>query len=128
MIFTDIIDFSAEKLLPNLKITNPKETIVFHPVCSVYKMGSLNNLQLIGKTCAKQATIPTFSKCCGMAGDRGFYYPDFTRAATKIESDEVKQGNYDGYYSSSGTCEIALSEAVGKNYESILKLLDDVTS
>lgn len=128
MIFADIIDFCAEKLLPNLKIMNPKETIVFHPVCSVYKMGSLNNLQLIGKTCAKQAIIPTFAKCCGMAGDRGFHYPDFTISATKIESDEVKHVNYDGYYSSSVTCEMAMSEAVGKNYESILRLLDDVTS
>ena len=29
---------------------------------------------------------------------------------------------------SSRTCEMALSEAVGKNYESILKLLDEVSA
>lgn len=125
--FMDVIDFAAERLIPQLKITRPKEAIVFHPVCSVHKMGSLSNLQRIGKACAKQADIPAFSGCCGMAGDRGFYYPQLTTSATKKESNEVKQTVYDGYYSSSRTCEMALSESVGKNYESVLKLLDEVS-
>jgi D-lactate dehydrogenase len=62
-----------------------------------------------------------------MAGDRGFYFPELTESATKPEADEVKQKDYDGYYSSSTTCEMALSEAVGKEYESILKLLDETS-
>jgi D-lactate dehydrogenase len=127
MTFIDVIDFAAEKLLPQLKISKQKESIVFHPVCSVYKMGSLNNLQVIGKACASKAEIPFFAKCCGMAGDRGFYYPELTASATKPESNEVKQKKYDGYYSSSRTCEMALSEAAGQDYESILKLLDEVS-
>ncbi len=127
MTFIDVIDFAAETLIPRLHISNPKEKIVFHPVCSVYKMGSLPQLQTIGKACAKQADIPVFAGCCGMAGDRGFYYPELTKAATHNEAAEVKQLDYDGYYSSSRTCEMALSEAVGKNYESVLKLLDEVS-
>ncbi len=127
MTFIDVIDFAAERLLPSIKISKPKESIVFHPVCSVYKMGSLNNLHVIGKACANHADIPFFAKCCGMAGDRGFYYPQLTAAATKPESDEVRQKKYDGYYSSSRTCEMALSDAVGQNYESILRLLDEVS-
>jgi len=127
MTFIDVIDFAAEKLLPQLKISKQKDSIVFHPVCSVYKMGSLNNLQIIGKACASKAEIPFFAKCCGMAGDRGFYYPELTASATKRESDEVKQKKYDGYYSSSRTCEMALSEAAGQDYESILQLLDEVS-
>ena len=90
-------------------------------------MNSLANLQSIGNACAKKADIPVFSGCCGMAGDRGFYFPELTKAATRIESLEVKQSEYDGYYSSSRTCEMALSEAVGKEYESVLKLLDEVS-
>lgn len=125
--FIDVIDFAAERLIPQLKISKPKESIVFHPVCSVTKMGSLPNLQQIGKACAKQADIPVFAGCCGMAGDRGFYFPPLTASATKKEAGEVKQTRYDGYYSSSRTCEMALSESVGKNYESVLKLLDDVS-
>lgn len=127
MIFLDVIDFAAEKLLPQLKISKQKGSIVFHPVCSVHKMGSMNNLQIVGKACAIKFDMPVFAKCCGMAGDRGFYYPELTASATKIESDEVKQSKYDGYYSTSRTCEMALSEAVGEKYESILKLLDEVS-
>jgi D-lactate dehydrogenase len=127
MIFMDVIDFAAEKLLPQLNISKQKGSIVFHPVCSVYKMGSMNNLQMIGKACATKFDMPVFAKCCGMAGDRGFYYPELTASATKLESDEVRQSKYDGYYSTSRNCEMALSEAVGENYESILKLLDEVS-
>jgi hypothetical protein len=36
---------------------------------------------------------------------------------------ELQNFLIDGYYSTSKTCEIALSEATGENYESILKLL-----
>lgn len=125
--FADVIDFSAEWLLPRLKISKPKNRIVIHPVCSVSKMGSMTNLQAIGKACAKKTDIPVFSGCCGMAGDRGFYYPQLIMSATKIEAKEVNQHQYDGYYSSSRTCEMAMTEAVGKNYESILKLLNEVS-
>jgi D-lactate dehydrogenase len=128
MTFLDAIDFASDRLLPRLKITKHKDKIVFHPVCSVHKMGSLHKLHVIGKACAVVADIPTFAGCCGMAGDRGFYYPELTKAATQLESNEVKQKPYDGYYSSAKTCEMALSEAVGKNYESILKLLDEVST
>jgi D-lactate dehydrogenase len=123
----DVIDFAADFILPHLKINKPKEKIVFHPVCSATKLGLLPKLRKIGAACAKQADVPVFANCCGMAGDRGFYYPNLTAAATKIEVGEVKQTNYDGYYSSGKTCEIAMSEASGKNYESTLKLLDEVS-
>lgn len=128
LILLDVIDFASDVLLPRLKITAPKDKIVFHPVCSVHKMGSMGKLQRIGKACAVQADIPAFAGCCGMAGDRGFYYPELTKAATKNEATEVKQTDYDGYYSTSKTCEMALSEAVGKNYKSILRLLDEVST
>ncbi len=127
MVIRDVIDFAAEVLLPQLTIVSPKESIVFHPVCSIHKMGSMEQLKAIGKTCAKEIKMPDFAGCCGMAGDRGFYYPELTKAATGKESLEVKQKTYDGYYSTSKTCEIALSEAVGKNYESVMKLLDEVS-
>ncbi|MFN8356932.1 MAG: FAD-binding and (Fe-S)-binding domain-containing protein [Spirosomataceae bacterium] len=123
----DSIDFAADILLPRLHITNIKKRIVFHPVCSVSKMNLLGKIQQIGKACALEADIPALAGCCGMAGDRGFYFPALTQAATKAEAQEVNIHTYDGYYSSGKTCEMALSEAVGHRYESILKLLDDVS-
>jgi D-lactate dehydrogenase len=60
-----------------------------------------------------------------MAGDRGFLIPELTASATHLEAAEVQQRDYDGYYSSTKTCEMAISEAVKKNYESILYLVDE---
>ncbi|MCB0633409.1 MAG: FAD-binding and (Fe-S)-binding domain-containing protein [Saprospiraceae bacterium] len=123
----DIVDFAADVLLPRLNITQPKERVVFHPVCSVQKMGTVHKLQTIGRACSQRADIPVFAACCGMAGDRGFLYPELTAAATKTEAEEVSQEVYDGYYSTSKTCELALSEAVRKEYESVIVLLDEVS-
>ncbi len=125
----DSINFASDVLLPRLTIDKRKGKIVFHPVCSVHKMaGFMDKLQAIGLYCAHEAVIPTFSNCCGMAGDRGFYFPELTAAATAKEADEVKRQNFNGYYSSGKTCEMALSEAVGQSYQSILVLLDEVST
>ncbi|HVZ26341.1 MAG TPA: hypothetical protein VG842_09815, partial [Sediminibacterium sp.] len=79
-----------------------------------------------------QADIPVQAGCCGMAGDRGFYYPGLTISATKEEAGEVLQKNeragYDGCYSSGKTCEMAMQEATGLPYRSVLYLLRDTTS
>jgi D-lactate dehydrogenase len=39
----------------------------------------------------------------------------------------VLQQPYDGYYSSGKTCEMAMSEATGVNYQSLLYLLYEVS-
>jgi D-lactate dehydrogenase len=64
-----------------------------------------------------------------MAGDRGFLFPELTASATRPEAAEVleTQQAADGYYSSTKTCEMALSDAVRANYESILYLVDETT-
>ena len=124
----DIIEFLADSVLPNLLITQPKNSIVFHPVCSSYKMNLLGKMKTIGKACSKEADFPVNAGCCGMAGDRGFYYPGLTAAATRIEAEEVMLKEYDGYYSSGKTCEMSISKTVGKNYRSILYLVDEVST
>jgi D-lactate dehydrogenase len=127
MKFLDSIDFIADYVLERIPIQKQKERIVFHPVCSVYKMNLMKKLEKIGNACAKNAVIPQFAGCCGMAGDRSFFVPELTKSATKTEAAEVKLSDYQGYYSSAKTCEMAMSEAVGKNYVSILNLIDEVS-
>ena len=74
---------------------------------------------------AEEVVVPKNSGCCGMAGDRGFILPELTESATAAEAKEVRQRQYDGYYSSTKTCEMAMSQAVGENYESLLYLVDE---
>jgi D-lactate dehydrogenase len=123
--FIDSIDFAADYLLPKLKVKSKKSKVAFHPVCTTYKMNNLNQLKTIGEYCSIESTIPFNAGCCGMAGDRGFYYPSLITSATKNEAAEVNNNIYDGYYSSGKTCEMSLNDATGKNYQSIFYLLDE---
>ena len=121
----DSVDFLHDMVLPLVTVKHTKPSIVLHPVCSLEKMKTENKFIAIARVFADEVTVPKNSGCCGMAGDRGFLFPELTAAATRPESDEVKQQLFDGYYSSTKTCEMALSEAVKKNYESILYLADE---
>ncbi|HVU98373.1 MAG TPA: FAD-binding and (Fe-S)-binding domain-containing protein [Puia sp.] len=127
MTILDGPEFALQELIPRLQLTAKKDKIILHPVCSVYKMGSLEKLKQLGAHCATQVEIPASAGCCGMAGDRGFYYPGLIATATKDESREVKARNIPDCYSTSRPCELALSEATGRSYRSIFHLIDDVT-
>jgi len=121
----DSIDYIADFVLPAIPVTKKKDKIALHPVCSLQKMGMEARFVRIARQLADEVMVPEHAGCCGMAGDRGFLFPELTASATRPEADEVKAGTYSGYYSSAKTCEMAMSEAVGQNYESILYLLDE---
>ncbi len=121
----DSIDYLHDLVLPALITVQKKDKIVLHPVCTLKKMGLENKLFQVAERFAHQVDVPLTAGCCGMAGDRGFLFPELTAAATAAEAREVKKEVYEGYYSSAKTCEMAMSDAVGKNYESILYLADE---
>lgn len=121
----DSVDYILDYLLPRANVVRKKNKIALHPVCSLQKMGLEGKFVKIAQQLADEVVLPVHSGCCGMAGDRGFLFPELTASATLPEATEVKKDNYEGYYSSGKTCEIAMSEAVGKNYESIIYLLAD---
>ena len=121
----DSVDFLHDKVIPVAMPKQQKNNIVLHTVCSLEKMNTTNKFISVAKHFAAAVTVPKNTGCCGMAGDRGFLFPELTAAATNPEALEVKQQQYAGYYSSTKTCEIAMSDAVNKNYESILYLVDE---
>ena len=121
----DSIDYLHDYIMPGVKVPNKKGSIVLHPVCSLQKMGLERKFIAVANHFTDYVHIPVNAGCCGMAGDRGFLYPELTAAATAPEAGDVRVKKYDGYYSSGKTCEIAMSDAVGKNYESVLYLADE---
>ena len=123
----DSVDYLHDMVLPRLDIKHKKATIALHPVCSLQKMNTQDKFTEIARQFAEKVTIPLHAGCCGMAGDRGFLFPELTHSATMPEALEVCQHKYDGYYSSTKTCEMAMSQAVGENYESVLYLVDEMT-
>jgi D-lactate dehydrogenase len=127
MSILDSIEFAYDELLPRLTVRRKVGTIALHPVCSLTKMNLTAKLEAIGEACSGSVFIPQNSGCCGFAGDRGFLFPELTESATKEQGAEVQAKNFDGYYSSSRTCEIGMTRAVGQNYRSYLHLLEQAT-
>ncbi|MHB1177467.1 MAG: FAD-binding and (Fe-S)-binding domain-containing protein [Daejeonella sp.] len=121
----DSIDYLHDFVMPAADVPDKKESIVLHPVCSLQKMGLERKFIAVANHFTEFVHVPVNAGCCGMAGDRGFLFPELTAAATAPEAGDVEQKSYDGYYSSGKTCEIAMSDAVGKNYESVLYLADE---
>lgn len=121
----DSVDFLHDIVMPTAIVKQKKSNIVLHPVCSLEKMKTVNKFIRLAKHFADDVTVPKYAGCCGMAGDRGFLFPELIIAATNPEALEVSEQQYTGYYSSTKTCEIAMSEAVKENYESILYLVDE---
>jgi len=121
----DSIDYLHDFIIPGSGVPNKKASIILHPVCSLQKMGLERKFVAVANHFTDYVDIPVNAGCCGMAGDRGFLFPELTAAATAPEAADVRSATYDGYYSSGKTCEIAMSDAVGKNYESVLYLADE---
>lgn len=124
----DTIDFIADKLIPRLHIQKKLKGLVIHPVCAVPKMQLQDKLEIIAAASSHDYLIPFSSGCCGMAGDRGFYYPDLTKAATFKESQEIKEFNTPHCFSSGKPCEMSLSEGTGQNFKSLLYLMDQISN
>lgn len=61
--------------------------------------------------------------CCGMAGDRGMRLPELTGSSLQHLG---VTGCSDGY-STSRTCEIALSKQAGFNFRGLVYLVDEAT-
>jgi FAD/FMN-containing dehydrogenases len=122
--FMDSIEYLANYIIPRLSIRK-KKSIALHPVCSLQHMGLEAKFVAVAKSLAEHVTVPVQAGCCGMAGDRGFLFPELTHSATRPEAEDLKQQQFDGYYSTAKTCEMAMSEAVGVNYASLLHLADE---
>jgi D-lactate dehydrogenase len=123
----DPVEFAHDHWLPRAGGLRPRGTIVVHPVCSLVKADLTSKLLRVAGACSARAELPLAAGCCGFAGDRGFTVPGLTAAAMRLEAAEIAGGSYDGFYSTSRTCEIGLARATGKPWRSIFHLLDDAT-
>jgi D-lactate dehydrogenase len=121
----DSVDFLYDKVMLTANVKHKKNRIVLHPVCSLEKMNTTHKFIHLAKHFAVEVLVPKNTGCCGMAGDRGFLFPEITAAATVPEANEVMAQEFEGHYSSTKTCEMAMSDAVKKNYESVLYLVDE---
>jgi D-lactate dehydrogenase len=123
----DIVPWLLKDVLIRLEVTEPKATVALHPTCAAVELGLGKDVQAIGDACALEAVTPSYLGCCGIAGDRGFIYPELADAAQRDELAELSGRSFDGYYSLARTCEIGLSERSGHQFESLAYLVEEVT-
>ncbi|MCF7826340.1 MAG: 4Fe-4S dicluster domain-containing protein, partial [Candidatus Marinimicrobia bacterium] len=121
----DMVEYLHDVVLEKLSLWHVKDKVVLHVTCSSRHMGLEDKMEAIASRCANQVIMPQDMGCCGFAGDRGLLFPGLTQSATAMEANELRGINADGYYSSSRTCEMGMSLATDKSYESILALVHE---
>jgi D-lactate dehydrogenase len=123
----DSIAWAHDSLLPSLSIRQKTGSAVVHPSCSANHLGLGRKLHALARAMADRAVTPVSAGCCAFAGDRGFLHPELTRSAMFAEAEEVRAQTFEAYLGSNRTCEIGLNAATGRNYESFVYLLEELT-
>ena len=121
----DPIEFMLDFVMPILEVKNKKDVIAVFPVCSVKKIGKMEQLIALSHLCANQVTIID-SNCCGFAGDRGFLIPELYEHGLQTLKEQIPPNCKVGY-STSRTCEIGLEKMSGIDFKSIFYLIEEVT-
>ena len=95
----DPIEFMLDYVMPHLDVKNKKETVAVFPVCSVKKIGKMNQLLALSQLCADNVAMID-SNCCGFAGDRGFLIPELNEHGLKELKAQIPPNCQEGYSTS----------------------------
>jgi D-lactate dehydrogenase len=117
----------GRRLLPNLTVAEPLDSVTVHPTCASRKLGLDGALAEVAAALARNVHVPVSAACCGFAGDRGFLHPELTAAALAPEAAEVAVASTDAYICANRTCEIGLRRETGQDYKSVIQLLERLT-
>jgi D-lactate dehydrogenase len=123
----DSVAWAHDRLLPELRIVRKLDAAAIHPTCATHRQGHAWRLGALAAAIADDVFMPSSASCCGFAGDRGISHPELTESATRAEAAELQGRRFDAYLSSNRTCEIGMSRATGRDYESVINALDRAT-
>jgi D-lactate dehydrogenase len=123
----DSVAWAHDRLLPKLEIARKVDSATVHPACATRHMGLASRLRSLATALAEDVYVAPSATCCGFAGDRGITHPELTAAATSDQASELSGRSFDAHLSSNRTCEIGLSRATGRPYESVVLLLERLT-
>mmetsp|Transcript_55356 Transcript_55356/g.152422 ORF Transcript_55356/g.152422 Transcript_55356/m.152422 type:complete len:956 (-) Transcript_55356:423-3290(-) len=119
------LDFVHTFLKDNLVFEKKKSSVAVHVPCSSKKMKLEPIFESLVGQCADEVHFSGIP-CCGMAGDRGMRYPEISRDGS-LQHLDLPDDVTDGY-SSSRTCECALSTKADVHFRSVVYLLDECAS
>jgi D-lactate dehydrogenase len=127
MTVLDSVTWAHDRLLPGLRVQNKVGAVAVHPTCAARHLGLSGRLTSLASALADDVYTPPSATCCGFAGDRGFLHPELPAAATADEAGELSGRTFDAHLCSNRTCEIGLHQGTGREYESFLFLLEEMT-
>jgi D-lactate dehydrogenase len=123
----DSVAWAYDYLLPRLKVVRRVGSAVVHPVCATHHLGLSKKIHALAAALCEEAVTPIYATCCAFAGDRGMLHPELTGSATSEQVEEMKDRHFDAYLASNRTCEIGMNLATGKDYRSVIFLLEEST-
>lgn len=123
----DAVDFTAERILPQLPALEKLETLALHPTCSSARLGINDALREVAGFVANRVEVPESWGCCAFAGDRGMLHPEITSSATDKQGKEVVAMNATAHASCNRTCELGMTRATGATYQHVLEILEELT-
>ena len=123
----DAVTWVHDHLLDALPVPRRVGTMAVHPTCSAGRLGVSGQLTAIAGRLAHEVVVPAGTRCCGMAGDRGWLHPELPAAALQDVAAELRGRELDACVSCNRTCEIALAQVTGRPYDSIVVALEELT-
>ena len=123
----DVVDYTAEHILPLLPAGQKAASLALHPTCSSTRMGLNPALRTVAEAVAETVQVPENWGCCAFAGDRGMLHPELTASATEVQAAEVRAVGADTHASCNRTCELGMTRATEQPYEHVLELLERTT-
>ena len=123
----DSVAWVHDHLLERLPAGRRLGSVVVHQTCASRHLGEHDKLTAIAARIADEVVVPVAGGCCGMAGDRGWRYPELPASALGDVAAELEGRSFDACVSSNRTCEAALQAVTGRPYASFVLALEEVT-
>jgi D-lactate dehydrogenase len=123
----DSVAWIHDHLIDRLTIGGRLGSVVVHPTCAAGHLGVSGKLAALAGRLADEVVVPAGTRCCGMAGDRGWLHPELPAAALAETAAELQGRPFDACVSSNRTCEVALHQVTGRPFESLVFTLEALT-
>ena len=75
----DSVTWVHDRLLERLQVRRRLHRVLIHPTCASGHLGVSGKLAAVAAGFADEAVVPAGTRCCGMAGDRGWLHPELPR-------------------------------------------------
>ena len=119
----DSSQFLLSHVLPRLTITRKLGVVAVHHNCSAQRLAEQPMTEVISRACADEIAVLKSVTCCGYAGDKGLFFPELNKHATRFARQDIPAGCTLGV-STVSTCASGLSEHAGVPFVGLASLLE----